>query len=454
MAFQKDFVWGAATAAYQIEGAAAEDGRKPSVWDMYCRRPGATYLGQTGEVACDHYHRMASDVALMRELGLTGYRFSLSWSRILPDGVGAINPKGMDFYDRLVDCLLENGITPFITLYHWDLPLELYFQGGWMNADAPRWFAKYAAVVTERLSDRVRHFITFNEPQCFIGAGFLHGTQAPGLTLSLVETIRMSHLVMLAHGRAVAAMRAHAKQPIQIGYAPTGGNFYPATNTPEDIEAARARTFRVVDDPLWWADSISWWSDPVMLARYPDDGLAHFESYMPVGWEKDLDDICQPLDFYGENIYNARAVSAKEGPLEREAGHPTTAMGWPITPECLYWFPRFLYERYQKPIYITENGMANNDIITPDGKVHDGNRIDFMRRYLLELERARMDGVDIAGYFAWSLMDNFEWAHGYSARLGLTYIDYATQQRTIKDSGYWYRDVIASNGAKLHETVS
>jgi len=450
MSFPKDFVWGAAAAAFQVEGAAREDGKGESLWDMYCKKPGAVYEGHTGDVACDHYHRYKEDVAIMKEIGLKGYRLSLSWPRILPQGIGEVSQKGIDFYNNLIDELLANGITPYITLYHWDLPLALYYKGGWMNPASPDWFAEYAKVVAENFSDRVKSFITFNEPQCFIDAGFMSGIHAPGLKMSLSESVPMSHHVLVAHGKACIAMRKYGAADIQIGYAPTGGIAYPETESEKDIRAAYDQTFNVPEKPEGFLWNIAWWGDPIILGNYPADGLKLYGKYLPDGWEKDLETIHQPLDFYGQNLYNGYAFSAETGRIKRYEGFPRTACGWPITPEAIRWGVKFLHKRYPDlPIYITENGLSCHDAISLDGKVHDPNRINFLQRYLIELGKAIDEGVPVKGYFQWSIMDNFEWALGYSERFGLVFVDYPTQKRIIKDSGHWYRTVIESNGENL-----
>ena len=450
MPFQKDFVWGAATASYQIEGGWDADGKGLSVWDVYSHQPGNVKNDDTGDVACDHYHRFKDDVKLMKELGIRAYRFSLSWPRLIPEGEGELNPAGVKFYSDLIDALLENGITPYITLFHWDYPYALYQRGGWLNSDSVRWFAEYAEKVTELFSDRVEYFITFNEPQCFIGQGYYQGLHAPGLKVSRKDILQMAHNVMKAHGAAVIAMRKAAKRPVKIGYAPTGSAFYPATNAPEDVAAARALYFASqkpnAGDLMW---SVSWWSDPVILGKYPEDGLAMYKDFLPEITPEDMELIHQPLDFYGQNIYTGRAVSGAGGEpviLPRKVGCPKTAIQWYIAPEALQWGPKFLYERYGLPIYITENGMSAHDVVSLDGKVHDPNRIDFTHRYLLELEKAVDAGVPVEGYFHWSFMDNFEWGHGYNERFGLVYVDYETQQRIPKDSALWYREWI-----KQHE---
>ena len=451
MSFPKGFVWGASAASYQVEGAAFEDGKGASVWDMMCRKEGAVWNGQSGEVACDHYHRYEEDVALMKQIGLKAYRLSICWPRVMPAGTGSVNPKGLEFCDRLVDELLAAGIAPYVTLFHWDYPLELYYRGGWLNPDSPDWFAGYARVVVERLSDRVTHWMTLNEPQCFVGLGHRDGVHAPGDTLAFGEILRMAHHALLAHGKAVQVIRASAKGEAQVGYAPVGGVKIPASEDPKDVEAARAAMFSITEPKDYWANT--WWMDPVILGRYPEDGLEAFADDLPDITPSDLEAMCQPLDFFGVNIYQGQAIRAGEGgrpePVGLPTGHALTAFRWPVTPEALRWGPRFFFERYRLPIVITENGMANTDWVSLDGRVHDPQRIDFTRRYLLELAKAGADGVDIRGYFHWSVMDNFEWAEGYRQRFGLIYVDYPTQKRTLKDSAYWYREVIASNGATL-----
>lgn len=447
MSFSKDFVWGAATAAYQIEGAAFEDGKGLSVWDTCCKKPGFVKNGDTGNVACDHYHRYKEDVKIMKEIGLKAYRMSISWPRILPDGIGKVNEKGLDYYDNLIDELLKNGITPYITLFHWDYPNELYKKGGWLNPDSSDWFAEYTRVVVERLSDRVTHWITENEPQCYIGLGHLDGSHAPGVKLSKADFLLAAHNSLLAHGKAVQTIRKYSKLPCEIGYAPVGFSFYPETNSKEDIEAARSYTFEHFSDN-WFTSS--WWMDPVYLGKYPEEGLKYYEQWLPHMKQDDLKTIFQPIDFSGVNIYNASKVRMNNNGtaeiVKREPGFDQTAFKWPVTPEALYWGPKFFYERYGKPILITENGLSNADWVSIDGKVHDPQRVDFLYRYIRELKKAATDGIDIKGYFTWSLMDNFEWAHGYNERFGLVYVDFNTQKRIIKDSAYWYKKVIQSNG--------
>lgn len=460
MKFPEGFVWGAATASYQVEGAVHEDGRGLSVWDMMCRQPGRIKDGHTGAEACDHYHRHEEDVALMRDMRLPAYRFSIAWPRIIPEGTGTINEKGLAFYDRLVDALLAADVEPWATLFHWDFPYELYCRGGWLNRDSADWFAEYTAAIVDRLSDRVTNWMTLNEPQCFIGLGMQTARHAPGDRLGLHEVVRAAHHALLGHGRAIQVIRARAKRPARIGWAPATVTAMPEKRTPADIEAARRAMFSyecraaIVNS---WDDSQlmgnTWWGDPVVFGRYPEDCLAAFGDAAPPVRPGDMETIAQPVDFFGANIYNARTVrAAADGAPEvvaRPEGFPLTALRWPVTPECLYWSPRFLYERYKLPIVVTENGISCHDWVDLDGNVRDPQRIDFLRRHLRELGNAIDDGVDVRGYFHWTLLDNFEWAEGYRERLGLIHVDFPTQKRTPKDSAAWYGEVIASNGGIL-----
>lgn len=445
MSFPKDFVWGTATASYQIEGAAYEDGRGLSVWDMFCKQPGRVFEGHTGDVACDHYHRYKEDVKLMAQLGIKSYRFSIAWPRVIPDGVGKVNHKGIEFYNNLINELLIHNIIPCVTLYHWDYPYPLYKKGGWLNPDSPAWFAEYAKLIAETFGDRVKQFITFNEPQCFIGRAFDGTIHAPGVKMTRGEVLEMAHNVMLGHGLAVQAIRAAVSDSI-IGYAPTSEATIPASNSEADVAAARNAYFAVPKDNegLWYWNP-AWWSDPIMLGHYPEDGIKIMEEYLGFFNPNDMKTICQPLDFYGQNIYRAHKIRATENGYERlpvKPGSPKSAFDWYLDEECLYWGAKFLYERYNKPIVITENGMSCHDAVSLDGKVHDPNRIDYLHRQLRQVLRAIDDGVDIAGYYHWSFMDNFEWAKGYNERFGLVYIDYETQQRIPKDSFDWYKQVI------------
>jgi len=449
MGFRDDFLWGAASASYQVEGAVNEDGRGMSVWDMFCKESGRIIDGSSGEIACDHYHRYKEDIAILKELGIKAYRFSIAWPRIIPDGDGKVNEKGLDFYERLIDAFLEAGITPCATLFHWDYPYELYRKGGWMNKESPAWFARYAEVIAKRLGNKLPVIFTLNEPQCFIGLSYERTDHAPGINYPVWDLLLMIHHVLLAHGLAVQAIRSNSGGT-KIGFAPATSAHYPVTESAEDIEAAR-RAFFAVEDSVAW--SVSVWNDPVFLGEYPSQFLQKYGQYMPRIGADDMKTINQSLDFMGHNIYNGAPVKAdgKGGYVyaKREPGYPFTAAKWPITPDSLYWGPLFLAERYKKPIYITENGLSCADVVSLDGKVHDPGRIDFLQRYLRCLRRAAENGVDILGYFQWCLTDNFEWAKGYTDRFGIVYCDFETQQRIIKDSGYWYKDIIQSNGSKL-----
>lgn len=450
--FREGFVWGAGSSSLQIEGAAAQDGRAPSIWDMLCRRPGAIQNADTSEVCCDHYNRMPEDVALMARMGLQAYRFSVAWPRVLPLGIGRVNEAGIAFYDRLVDGLLQNNIEPWLTLYHWDLPQALFERGGWLSPEIPAWFADYTRVVVDRLGDRVQNWITINEPQIFIGLGYRDGKHAPGLKLAMGEQLTAAHHVLLAHGRSVQVIRERAKKRANIGWAPVGRVDYPQVETVDQIQAARRSSFAITEKDFW---NNSWFGDPVCLGHYPEDGVKLFGKDMPRIEKGDLETIHQKLDFCGVNIYSGSPVrTIAAGAIESVPAIPgaaSTTMRWPVSPKALYWGPRFLHERYKLPVVITENGMANPDWVASDGRVHDPQRIDFTRSYLLELARACADGVPVAGYFHWSILDNFELAEGFKDRFGLIHVDFATQKRTLKDSAYWYAEVIRTNGEHLSD---
>lgn len=450
MAFPQNFLWGGGTSAYQIEGAATADGKGLSVWDVFCQRENAVWDRHTGEVACDHYHRYAEDIALFKQMGLQAYRFSISWTRVLPAGTGQVNAAGLDFYDRLVDTLLHAGIKPHITLFHWDYPYRLYTQGGWLNPASPDWFAEYVAVVVDRLSDRVQMWSTLNEPQCFIGSGHRDGVHAPGERWGWQQVLQAGHHALLAHGQAVQVIRARAKTSPLVGFSPSVASKIPMTNDPADVAAAQQAMFAVPYRTQWVN---TWFSDPIFLGQYPTDGLAVFGSDAPQVGANDFAIIGEPLDFYGCNLYMGDLVrmgqdGQPEQPLPRP-GNPRHAIGWIIEPDCLYWSAKWLWERYRCPLYITENGLANLDWVALDGAVHDPQRIDYLARHLDSIHRAICEGIDVRGYFVWSCLDNFEWAEGYKQRFGVIHVDYQTQQRTLKDSAYWYRDVIATNGASL-----
>lgn len=447
MNFGKDFMWGAATSSYQIEGAARDGGRGASIWDNFCRQEGRVFEGHSGSVACDHYHRFREDVALMHTLGIKAYRFSISWSRILPDGVGQVNQEGVAFYRSLVEELLKYDICPIVTLYHWDMPAALYDRGGWLNPESPQWFARYTSVVAAALGDKVKHFITFNEPAIFVGLGFVEGIHAPGLQLSRRDALQMVHHVLLAHGRAVKVLRDMVENG-KVGIAPNSTVCIPASDRAEDIEAARRQYFDPVTPDC--VMNVAIWSDPIFFGRYPQALVDAYGDDMPTWTAADMALISQKLDFYGQNIYSGerwKDVDGNSVHQNYEPGAAKTAIGWHIHSDCLYWGCKFLYERYHTPIMITENGMSSNDWVHRDGKVHDPQRIDYLATHLHGLGRAVEEGIPVLGYMQWSFMDNFEWAKGYDDRFGLVYVDFSTQERIPKDSFYWYQNLIRENGA-------
>jgi beta-glucosidase len=455
-AFPANFIWGAATSAYQIEGAPREDGKDLSVWDEFVRQPGAIRDGTTGDTACDFYHRYAEDIARMQSIGLQAFRFSVAWTRVIPEGVGDINQKGLDFYSHLVDSLLAANITPIVTLFHWDTPLALMQRGSWEARDMASWFADYAALLSRMLSDRVKYWLTINEPRSFIGGGYVTGIQAPGEKLPRNEYMRAAHITLLAHGRAVQAIRANAKKPVLISYPCDFSPCLPETNSAANIAAAQAATFASPIDhfsaQFWWREN-AWWLDPVYTANYPQDALTALGEDAPELRPGDLETIHQPLDFLATNIYGGRLVrAAQDGQSQLVAfppGFPLTAMGWEVTPDAMYWGPKWLHERYKLPIFVTENGCSCRDWVSLDNQVHDPNRIDFTTRYLQALARASSEGIPVQGYLHWSLLDNFEWQEGYTQRFGMIYVDFPTQKRVLKDSAHWYASVIKSNGASL-----
>lgn len=440
--FDKDFVWGVAAAAYQIEGAAHEGGRTESVWDMFCKKEGAIERGETGEIACDFYHKYKEDIALMKSLGVKAFRFSISWSRLLPTEDETVNEEGAAFYDGVINELLENGIEPYMTLFHWDLPMYLYEKGGYLNRGFADAFARYAEIAVKRYGDRVKHIMTFNEPQCILGC-YRGSGQAPNLNMSDAETVVMAHNILLAHGRAVKAMRSVAPD-LKIGFANQGWFCVPEKSTEKNVAAAKRRTLEFSEQA--WHASVTWFSDPIYLGRYPEPLLSRLKKYLPESWQEDLKEMCQPLDFYGQNYYNGTLVDENGSIVNDAQGAKYNALGWNVIPEGIRYASEWLYERYKKPIYITENGMACHDWESLDGEVHDPQRIDYMQRHLIELDKAVKNGVDLRGYFAWSLMDNMEWSIGYRPRFGIVYVDYATQKRILKDSAYWYKSVISSSG--------
>ena len=450
--FREDFAWGVASSAYQIEGRDKEDGCGKNIWDTFTEE-GRVYENQNAYVSCDEIHRYKEDFALMRLLGIKAYRFSLSWARILPEGTGRVNEKAIALYRDMILEMKKNGITPYITLYHWEFPQALQDRGGWLNEDVIGWFGEYAKVVAENFSDLCEYFFTLNEPQCFVGLGHLSGVHAPGKKMEIKETFQIAHNALRAHGQAVINLRKYAKQEIKIGYAPTCGVAYPATDSKEDIEAAKKVYFGFYNPIDNWTWNVAWFSDPVFLGSYPKEGLEKYKEYLPKITKEDMELIHQPIDFMGQNIYNGYPVRAgADGEPEfvsREPGFAKTAANWPVTPEAFYWGVRFLSERYHLPLYITENGMSCHDNVSRDGRVHDPNRIQFLDEYLSALCRANDDGADVRGYFLWTFLDNFEWDKGYNERFGIVYVDFATQKRIVKDSAYWYQKVIESNGKEL-----
>lgn len=450
MGFSADFLWGASCAAYQVEGGFDADGKGMSIWDEAVRDKSFAAHGETGNVACDFYHKMRSDVELMAKMGLKAFRFSISWSRVIPEGTGKINEAGLRFYSDLVDELKKHNIEPLVTLYHWDLPLALEKRGGWENPEIEDWFAEYVKVVCDALSDRVRYWMTINEPQMFVGVGYFVGGHPPFKRLDAAEQINVTKNILRSHGRAVRVLREYAKLPPIIGLAPTGDVYLPKTDDPENVKIARDRSFEF--DKYGFTMQNSWWGDPIFLGRFPEGAYKTYPEEMAIFTAEDMELISSPLDFYGFNAY--KGTTPHDTPRESYGeyayqGSPRTMSGWEVTPEVMYWSPKFLYERYKKPIMVTENGMAGMDWVSLGGGVHDKQREDFLHRYILELRRAVDDGVPVIGYNVWSVMDNMEWNQGYDIRFGLIYVDYRTMERTIKDSGYWYRRVIETNGGEL-----
>ena len=450
--FRDDFVWGVASSAYQIEGRDPEDGCGKNIWDTFTEE-GRILDGKNAYTACDHMHRYKEDYKLMKLLGIKAYRFSMSWARILPEGTGRVNEKAIAMYRDMILSMKENGIEPYITMYHWEFPQALQDKGGWLNEDVIQWFGEYARVVAENFSDICEYFITLNEPECFVGLGHLSGVHAPGLKLPYKDVFQIAHNALRAHGQAVINLRKYACRPIKVGYAPTCGMAYPSTDSPEDIEAARKTLFGFHQPMDNWTWNVAWFNDPVFLGKYPEEGLRKFAEYLPEITDEDMKLISQPLDFMGQNIYNGYMMRQGEDGepeyVDREAGAARTAAGWPVTPECFYYGVKFLYERYHLPLYITENGMSCHDDVSLDGRVHDPNRQNFLDLYISALQRANDDGADVRGYFLWTFLDNFEWDKGYTERFGIVYVDFKTQKRIVKDSAFWYQKIIESNGREL-----
>lgn len=442
MGFPDGFRWGTATAAYQIEGAVTEDGRGESIWDRFSHTPGRIVDGTTGDVACDHYHRWQEDVRIMSELGLNAYRFSVAWARIIPEGKGRVNPAGIDFYSRLVDGLLEAGIEPALTLYHWDLPQALQETGGWQNRDTADYYTEYAYRVLDALGDRVNFWITFNEPWVFSFNGHGSGIHAPGIA-DMAAAIRVSHVANLAHAKTVNLFRSDFADSGRIGITLSLSPEMPETD--EDHDAAR-----VAD-----GHANRWFLDPPLRGCYPEDML---DLYCDLGWRPGIEDGDMDLissasvDFLGVNYYMRHVVRRTTStPLQFEseipAGAQITEMGWEVYPQGLYDLLTRLHADYDAPaLYVTENGVAFPDTRIENGVVQDDDRIEFLRNHFAAALEAIRDGVDLRGYFIWSLMDNFEWACGESKRFGIVRTDYSTLERTVKKSGRWVRDVITRGG--------
>ncbi|HEX9250030.1 MAG TPA: GH1 family beta-glucosidase [Gemmatimonadaceae bacterium] len=445
--FPDDFLWGTATSAYQIEGSPTADGAGRSIWHRFSHTPGNTWLDQTGDVACDHYRRYKDDVAIMAELGANAYRFSIAWARIFPQGSGTVNKKGIDFYSRLVDELLKRGIKPNATLYHWDLPEALDDRGGWLNPDIAKWFGDYAATMFEALGDRVEMWSTLNEPWVVTDGGYLSGVLAPGHS-NLFEAPIATHNLLRSHGTAVERFRStNAAKKGKIGITVNLEPKYPASDSPEDLAATRRADAYMNRQFL----------DPVFLGRYPEEMREIFGDAWPEWSDDDMRLIKQPIDFLGVNYYTRRVERFHPDHLPLKTKHVPqpqhieTDTKWEVFPEALTRVLLWVTERYGKPaVYITENGAAFYDPPhTIEGKIEDPLRVEYYRQHLRAAHEAMKQGVDLRGYYAWSLFDNYEWSHGYSKRFGIVHVDYSTQQRTIKSSGRYYAEVIRSKGGIL-----
>lgn len=440
MSLNKDFLWGAATASYQVEGAWNEDGKGLNIWDSFTHQDGKIEDKSTGDIACDHYHRYKEDVKLMSEMGLKSYRFSISWARILPEGTGTVNQKGIDFYNNLINELIKNNIVPFVTLYHWDLPYTLHLKGGWLNPESSSWFEEYTSVVAKYFGDRVKNFITFNEPSVFMGCGYMLGDHAPGIKFGNREMLQIGHNIHVAHGKAVKVLRQNVKD-VKVGITLATQPKIPVT--PADEKDAYDNYFYSGLGGFFW--SVQYWMDPIMFGEYAPNLVKEAGDLFPSVTKEEMALINQKIDFLGLNIYEAQY----QGNYTRPRGTAHTELHWDTYPDALKWGLKLNYKRYGLPIFITENGLSCHDWKSLDGKVHDPNRIDFLHRYLKGLKAAAEDGVNVAGYFQWSFIDNFEWAKGYNPRFGMIFCDYETLERIPKDSAYWYKSVIESNGENL-----
>ena len=445
--FPADFVWGTSTSAYQIEGSPTADGAGPSIWHRFSHTPGNTYMDQTGDIACDHYRRWKDDVALMAELGTNAYRFSIAWGRIYPNGTGAVNKRGIDFYSRLVDELLKRGIKPNVTLYHWDLPEALDNRGGWLNRDIADWFCDYAVTMWDALGDRVEMWSTLNEPWVVTDGGYLSGLLAPGHS-NLFEAPLATHNLLRAHGMATQRFRStRAAEKGKIGIVVNLEPKYPASRSSADLAATRRADAYMNRQYL----------DPVFLGRYPEEMTEIFGEAWPEWPDEDMQLIAEPIDFLGINYYTRKVerfhpdvlpLKTKHVP---QLNHIYTETHWEVYPKALCELLLWVTERYGKlPLYITENGAAFYDPPSPiNGRIEDPLRIDYYRQHLRAAHDAMQQGVDLRGYYAWSLLDNYEWSLGFSKRFGLIHVDYETQRRTIKASGRYYAEVIRTNGGKL-----
>ncbi|MCR4908343.1 MAG: beta-glucosidase [Lachnospiraceae bacterium] len=453
MGFSENFKWGVASASYQIEGGWNEDGKSPSIWDSFSHKPGAVYEGQNGDIAADAYHLYEKDLDIMQEMGIKNYRLSLSWPRIIPEADRKVNGAGLAYYDKVVDGCLKRGIEPWLTLYHWDLPQRLEDKGGWRNRETVDEFAVYAEAVGRHFKGRVKNFFTLNEPQCIAGLGYATGEYAPGLKLKPEEVFTVWHHLMLAHGVGYDALRKEVPEA-RISLASTGKLGYLKELSGDIPEGLKEYSFRTTDrDGNGWFFNHQWVFDPVCRGHYPDDPGSPWAKAAAAVPQSDLDIIAKKPDFISLNIYNGHEIvmdgSGHAGEAVRYNGFPRTAIGWPITPEVMYWGTRQIYDRYGLPIVISEDGISCTDVISLDGKVHDPNRIDFLHRYLSALKRAAEDGVPVEGYLQWSFTDNFEWSKGYSERFGLIYVDYRDCSRIPKDSAEWYAEVVRTNGENL-----
>ncbi len=447
MTFPKDFIWGAASSAYQTEGSPLADGGGESVWDQFCRRPGSIADGESGAVACDGYHRFAEDIGLLADMGLRAYRFSASWARIDPEGRGWWNQKGLDYYDRLVDCCLEKGVEPWLTLYHWETPLAIEARGGWLSEETALRFGEYGQLMAERFRGRVKNYFTLNEPEIVLLLGYCQGLHAPGRKLTQAELFHCWRNMLLAHGHAARGVRA-ADGTAQVGIVSTGRLCYPLTE--KDREAARRETFALRDTDWLFTHNIV--LDPVCRGSLAAEKGSELEKLAAAVPDRDWQLMRAEPDIIGLNVYNGSQVkSGRDGAAEyvtRERGYARTALKWPVTPEIMRDSLGYIQQRYRKPLYITECGQSCNDRIYLDGRVHDIDRIDFLRRYLKYLGEGLSES-DVRGFFHWSLTDNFEWHSGYGERFGLIYIDYQSQRRILKDSALWYAELARENGASL-----